>query len=42
MYSIKNNDNKNIRWIVKNNLKKKRLEKMNADWVKNMIGIIAN
>jgi len=37
-----NNDNKNIRWIVKNNLKKKRLEKMNADWVKNMIGIIAN
>ncbi len=36
-----NSKNKNIRWIVNNNLKKKRLEKMNDEWVKNMLEIIA-
>lgn len=33
-------NNKNILWIVKNNLKKNRLKKMDEVWVENMLEII--
>ena len=32
---------RDIRWIMKENLKKKRLERMDADWVQECMGVIS-
>lgn len=33
-------DNKNIRWIVKNNLKKNRLKKIDVEWVESLLVLL--
>lgn len=33
-------ENKNIRWIIKNNLKKNRLVKSDKEWVETLLGLV--